>query len=216
MLIHLTASSSAYIEDMWAWTADHDLDFGNSHGQNIATGRGMLIEATAGTWLHGTAVEHNTLYQYNFHNARNVFAGMQQSETPYWQGNGSPQNAPAPWTSLSSYGDPTFSNCNGNDAQCRMAWFNTIDSSSNLFIYGSGFWTFFNGQTSPSKNVCTDPACQTNACQITGSTSNLHWFSVNTRLNLNVIIDLTSGNTVTQNNNPGSWGAVIAAYLPDA
>jgi glucan 1,3-beta-glucosidase len=26
MLAHLTASSSAYIENMWAWTADHDID----------------------------------------------------------------------------------------------------------------------------------------------------------------------------------------------
>lgn len=26
MMAHLTASSSAYIENMWQWTADHDLD----------------------------------------------------------------------------------------------------------------------------------------------------------------------------------------------
>ena len=61
MLGHLTSSSSAYIENMWGWTADHDLDGGN--GQTISTGRGLLVEATAGTWLHGTAFEHNTLYQ---------------------------------------------------------------------------------------------------------------------------------------------------------
>ena len=87
MMLHLTTTSSAYIENMWGWTADHDLD-GNEN-QNIATGIGMLIESTKGTWLHGTAFEHNTLYQYNFNNAQNVFAGMQQSKTPYWQGPGS-------------------------------------------------------------------------------------------------------------------------------
>lgn len=26
MMIHLTATSSAYIKYMWLWTADHDLD----------------------------------------------------------------------------------------------------------------------------------------------------------------------------------------------
>jgi glucan 1,3-beta-glucosidase len=26
MLVHLTESSSAYVENMWLWTADHDLD----------------------------------------------------------------------------------------------------------------------------------------------------------------------------------------------
>ena len=84
MLVHLTPFSSTYIENMWAWTADHDLDDGGKNTkQSISTGRGMLIEATAGTWLHGTAVEHNTLYQYNFQAAKNVFVGMQQSEAPY-------------------------------------------------------------------------------------------------------------------------------------
>lgn len=75
-LLHLTSSSSAYIENMWGWTADHDLDGGN--GQTIATGRGMLVEATQGTWLVGTAMEHHTLYQYNYHGARNVFSAFQQ------------------------------------------------------------------------------------------------------------------------------------------
>jgi glucan 1,3-beta-glucosidase len=96
LMLHLTPSSSAYIEDMWGWTADHDLD--NSAAQNIATGRGILVESTKATWLVGTAFEHNTLYQYNIVNAQNVFIGMQQCETPYWQGNGSLALAPAPWT----------------------------------------------------------------------------------------------------------------------
>ena len=207
MLMHLTSTSSAYIEDMWAWTADHDLDGG--HGQNIATGRGILIEATAATWLHGAVSEHNTLYQYNFHKTQNVFAAMQQGEAPYWQGNGSPSLAPDPWTPLSKYGDPDFSKCSPGDAKCRMAWYNLITDSSKLFIYGSGFWTFFNhGDAS-----CQGSYCQTNACLISGSVSDLYWFSLNTRSNLNLIQDRTSGGLVTQNNNPGSWGAVVAAYL---
>jgi glucan 1,3-beta-glucosidase len=75
----------------------------------------MLVEATKATWLVGTAFEHNTLYQYNLNNAQNVYIGMQQSETPYWQGSGSPSLAPAPWTATGS--DPTFSNCGTSDSQ---------------------------------------------------------------------------------------------------
>lgn len=78
---------------MWGWTADHDLDGG--HAQTIATGRGILVEATKGTWLVGTAFEHHTLYQYNFEYASNVFTALQQSETPYWQGPGN-DLAPVP------------------------------------------------------------------------------------------------------------------------
>lgn len=208
MLIHLTSSSSAYIEDMWAWTADHDLDGGN--GQTISVGRGMLVEATAATWLHGTAVEHNTLFQYNFNNAQNIFVGMQQSETPYWQGNESPSLAPAPWTPLSGYNDPDFSNCAAGDARCRMAWFNIIHGSSKIYIYGSGFWTFFNN----NDGSCGNTYCQTNGCDV-ANTNGLYWYNVNTRATLNMI-ENNGVVAATSNDNPGGWGAVVAAFLLDS
>lgn len=210
--MHLTASSSAYIENMWGWTADHDLDSGNA--QNISVGRGFLVEATSATWLHGTACEHNTLYQYNFNNASNVFTGMQQSETPYWQGNGASDLAPAPWTPLRSYGDPTFTNCGSSDAQCRMAWFARISGCSRLFFYGAGFWTFFNHNDGSCQ---TNGVCQKNAINIRNTTS-LSWFGINVKDNVNVI-DNDGVALVTQNNNPGGPGgfgvngAVVGAFL---
>ena len=196
---------------MWLWTADHDLDSGNNQ-RNIATGRGMLVEATAGTWLHGSASEHNVLYQYHFHKAQNVFVGLQQGEAPYWQGIGSPKLAPGPWDPLSSYADPTFSNAPTGDASSRMAWYNIIDSSSNMFLYGSGFWTFF----SHHENVSQNSHCQANACLISGKTSNLYWFSLNTKSVLTMIQDYSSGVSITQNDSPGSWGGNVAAYLMTA
>ena len=84
----------------------------------------MLVESTKATWLVGTAFEHNTLYQYNLNSAKNVYIGMQQSETPYWQGTGSASLAPAPWTAAGS--DPTFSNCGSSDGQ--------VSSRVHLFI----------------------------------------------------------------------------------
>ena len=209
--MHLTPSSSAYIENMWGWTADHDLDGG--HGQTISVGRGFLIEATAATWLHGTASEHNTLYQYNFQNAANVFAGMQQSETAYWQGPGSPSLAPAPWTPLTSYGDPDFSNCSGGDSQCRMGWFSYISDSSNLLLYGAGFWTFFNH----NDGSCGGNICQSNAINIR-STSSLSWFGINVKDNVNLILN-DGVPVVTEFNNPGgsgafgAKGAVVGAFI---
>jgi glucan 1,3-beta-glucosidase len=219
-LLHLTSTSSAYIEDMWGWTADHDLDSGN--GQNIAVGRGALIESSSasnggrGTWLVGTAFEHNTLYQYNFHNAKDVYAGMQQSETPYWQGPGLSTGDtldPAPWAPalVTPYGDPDYSNCGGGDAQCRMAWFEYIDSSTNLFLYASGFWTFFNGNDLTNCN--NNAACQTNAIDITSS-SGIHMYGINTKSNLNMVTG-DNGLLVTMNNNPGGWGGVVAAMLAE-
>jgi glucan 1,3-beta-glucosidase len=210
--MHLTTSSSAYIENMWGWTADHDIDGG--HGQTISVGRGFLVEATSATWLHGTASEHNTLYQYNFNNAANVFVGMQQSETAYWQGNGSPSLAPAPWATLSSYGDPTFTNCATDDAQCRMGWFARISGCSNMFLYGAGFWTFFNHNDGGCQ---AQGVCQTNAINVR-NTSSLSWFGINVKDNVNVI-DNNGVALVTENNNPGGSGgfgkngAVVGAFL---
>ncbi|SLM34703.1 exo-beta-- [Lasallia pustulata] len=146
LLLYLTASSSAYIEDMWGWTADHDLDGLSIAGQYaISVGRGMLLESTKATWLHGISFEHATLYQFNFNTAQNVFVAMQQCETVYWQGAGSPDLAPAPWTPSAAFGDPTFANCGASDAECRMGWFMYMSGSARVFIYGSAFWVFYNG-----------------------------------------------------------------------
>lgn len=139
---------------------------------------------------------------------------MQQSETPYWQGNGSPSLAPAPWSSLtgSPYYDPDFSNCNSGDAQCRMAWFTYINGGSNLFFYGAGFWTFFNDNSNDCSN--NGGVCQTNAVW-TNDVSGLYWYGINEHLNLNLVVNNGQA-LVTQNNNPGSWGGVVAAYLTDS
>ena len=53
--MHLKPSSSAYIENMWSWTADHDLD-GGSATVYPGTAGGFLIEAQQGTWILGSGV----------------------------------------------------------------------------------------------------------------------------------------------------------------
>jgi len=203
-LIHLTKNSSAYIEDMWGWTADHDLDAG--HGQSISTGRGCLVEAIGGTWLVGTAFEHNTLYQYNFNNAQNVYGGMQQCETPYWQGGNI--LTPDPWTPESNIGDPDFSNCVAGNTQCRMAWYQIIRGCSDLFLYSGGFWTFFN-----NGGGCN--SCQTNAVSIEQS-SKVFIFGLNTRANVNLVVGDSGNLRVAQQNNPGGWGGAVAAMLANS
>ncbi|KAL8699754.1 MAG: hypothetical protein Q9201_005821 [Fulgogasparrea decipioides] len=213
-MVHLTSSSSAYIENMWGWTADHSLERGGR--QNIATGRGLLVEATKSTWLTGTGFEHNTLYNYNLLQAQNVYAGVQQTETAYWQGARSQQDAPSPWTANPKYGDPDFSWCAHNDQSCRMGLAQNIDGGSNLFLYGAAFWTFFHGETNTCYNcaetVC-GPKCITNQARVTGRPRGLYWYGVDTR-NSDVMV-LDGRENPRQENHPGGWypGGVIAAYL---
>jgi glucan 1,3-beta-glucosidase len=87
--IHITLTGGGYFEKLWHWAADHAID--QPGAQSISTGRGLLVESTDPTWLVAFGVEHSALYGYNFVNSRNVFFGLVQVESPYWQ-----PNPPAP------------------------------------------------------------------------------------------------------------------------
>ena len=189
-MVHLTTSLSAYIDNMWGWTADHWLERGGP--QKIGVGRGISVESTKATWFTGTGFEYNTLYNYNLHNARNVYASLQQTETAYWQGAGSQQNAPGPWIALSLYGDPDFSWCAGGDQSCRMGLAQNIDGGSNLYLYGAAFWTFFHGEVSshyrgPATTCKTN--CITNQARVANTPRSFHWFGANNRTAKIMILD---------------------------
>lgn len=85
MLFHVTPKANGYFENVWGWVADHDLVDPKNTMVTVAVARGFLIESRDGpTWLYGTASEHSILYQYNFYNTGNLFAGMIQTESPWW------------------------------------------------------------------------------------------------------------------------------------
>lgn len=57
LMMHITSSSSAYLENVWIWTADYDMDDQVDQTQiNVYTGRGLLIESQGPTWLWSTSV----------------------------------------------------------------------------------------------------------------------------------------------------------------
>ncbi|CAG7975116.1 unnamed protein product [Penicillium salamii] len=209
MVMHLTKSSSAYLENFWGWTADHNLDGGSSK-TIISTGRGILVEATKGTWLTGTGSEHHWLYNYNFKSAQNVFAGMLQTESPYMQGDGATKLAPAPWTAEASFGDPDFSWCGGDDGKCRSSLATNVDGGKDIFLYNSAAWAFFNGQWDGNYGTQCSGSCQTNMMRVTNNPENLVWYSVNTRKTDVMILDGESN--PTEYNHPGGWEAIIQGY----
>lgn len=208
MAMHLTSSSSAYVENLWAWTADHDVDGGPT--QNIATGRGILVEATNGTWLIGTGSEHHWLYNYNFNNAQNVFTALQQSETPYMQGLNAIETVPAPWVADGRFGDPDYSWCGGGDQRCRTALSSNINGGSNLMLYNAAAWAFFNGPWSGDYSHQCDGNCQVNMIRVAGNPNNLVWYGINTK-SADVMVMDGKGNP-SEFNNPGSWGGNLVAY----
>ncbi|KAK3185512.1 hypothetical protein K4F52_005610 [Lecanicillium sp. MT-2017a] len=149
LMLHLTLESSAYLENVWAWVADHELDGGPSQTQiDIYVARGILIESVAGpVWLYGTSSEHSVLYQYMVYGARNVVMSMIQTESPYYLPD--PQ-APAPFKdNLNFRSDPDFSNCDSSNPHCAAAWGLSIISSTNVRVYGAGLYNWFQKYTQP-------------------------------------------------------------------
>jgi glucan 1,3-beta-glucosidase len=53
LALEITSSASAYIEGLWAWLADHDLDGGDQ--LTIYGGRGILSQSQGPVWMIGTA-----------------------------------------------------------------------------------------------------------------------------------------------------------------
>ncbi|CAM1509011.1 Fc.00g027500.m01.CDS01 [Cosmosporella sp. VM-42] len=142
LMLHITSSASAYLENVWVWAADHDIDDKKQSQIDVYAARGILIESRGPTWLWGTSVEHCVLYQYTISSAKNVFSGLIQTESPYFQ----PEPAaPKPFDNqLGAFpDDPTFADCNADSKSCHLAWGIRILDSSAVHILSSGLYSWF-------------------------------------------------------------------------
>ena len=154
--MHFTKNSSAYVENVWNWVADHGTEGGG--GTKIAAKGGALVESIKGTWLHALGSEHWWLYQLNLRNAENVFVSMLQAETNYDQGDRTQQVVPAPWSAdVNGWGDPDYSWCGGGDERCRMGVANFFNGGANIYHYSSAAWAFYAG---PNYTDCHGEDCQ--------------------------------------------------------
>ncbi|SPQ22989.1 a8ef266c-8802-41e8-87ee-6caa1a908fce [Thermothielavioides terrestris] len=147
MMLHITPESNGYFENVRAWVADHDIDDAQNTMVTVAAARGILIESAGGpTWLYGTASEHSMLYQYNFYNTSNTFAGMIQTESPYFQYT-TATASPGPFNaSLGLFNnDPDFPDdtCNATALLCNFSWAVLVQEVGNLTIAGAGLYSWF-------------------------------------------------------------------------
>ncbi|KAK3187626.1 hypothetical protein K4F52_003684 [Lecanicillium sp. MT-2017a] len=211
--LHFTKSSSAYVDNVWNWVADHDTEEDNLH-TSIAAKGGALVESTKATWLHALGSEHWWLYQLNFHNAENVFVSLLQAETNYDQGDNVPITPPAPWRpDTSRWGDPDFSHCRADDTRCRMGFANYFNGGANIYTYSSAAWAFFSG---PGYQGCapgTD-TCQNYMHWVQKSPRNLQAFGLCVKSTYAVLHTGDGQDIVAQEGFTGSWGGLIDRYTP--
>lgn len=203
-LLHVTSKASAYIENSWAWVADHDLDAADEAQIDIFSGRGILIESQGPTWLYGTASEHNVLYQYQFSNSKNVIAGMIQTESPYFQ---SHPAAPLPIVTGGFPNDPHFDNCTiSSPATCAVSWAVRIVDSSSVYILGAGLYSWFSRY---SQDCLATENCQDRAFEIEES-QDLWIYNLVTKAIIEMISPVNEKPTLANDNKNGFMSSILA------
>ena len=210
-------SGGVYLENTWFWVADHELDR-TDHGQiDIYNGRGVLIESQGGpAWLYGTSSEHSIFYNYQVNNAKNVFMGMIQTETPYFQAN---PKAPKPLTignyNWGSSSDPNWAYCESqpslSNSTCYKSWGLRVMDSTNVFLHGAGLYSFFENydQTCVANNDC-----QRNILGIKGDNTNLNMYAINTKASYNIVTYDGVGQALDLDNRNNFCGTLARWILP--
>jgi glucan 1,3-beta-glucosidase len=202
LLLHISETASAYIENSWMWTADHELDLSDHSQINVYTGRGVLVESQGPVWLWGTASEHHQLYNYQVSNAANVFMGLIQTETPYYQSN---PTALVPFTPQDSWNDPDFSTCTTDS--CKKSWGLRVMNTSDLFIYGAGLYSFFENYAQTCLNT---EDCQENMVEV--DCSDVHIYGLSTKAAVNMVTSSAGKSMVPEKPNKSNFCSTIALF----
>ncbi|KAI2616852.1 glycoside hydrolase family 55 protein [Hypoxylon sp. NC1633] len=181
--MHISKTAARlYLENVWLWAADHDVDDKSLTQIKVYAGRGLLAQSTVGTlWLVGTSVEHHARYQYQFSGTQNVFAGQIQSETPYYQPN---PGARQPFTKNPDIDDPNFDiSCppGSSPATCSEAWGLRVSASKSILVYGAGLYSFFNNFSTSCSATGASSLCQTGIVQYDSASTKSFWiYGLNT------------------------------------
>ncbi|KDN47784.1 hypothetical protein RSAG8_03204, partial [Rhizoctonia solani AG-8 WAC10335] len=201
MSMHLTKKAALYYEGGWCWTADHDLDDPAQRQIDVYGGRGILIESKGPVWLIGSGSEHHALYQYNLVGAENVYLGLIQTETPYWQPTPAP---PAPFSLSKTYKDPEMS-------AGPAAWSTVISDSSKVYIYGAGLYNFFK---SYNQTCLSDYTCQSQIINVDQKSEDIAVFSLAT-VGLTKMLSVDSMGVIDQNDNRNGFQSNVAAWASE-
>ena len=200
LMLHITQTGSAYIENSWFWIADHELDLPGEDKLNIFNGRGVLVESKGPVWLYGTASEHSVFYNYQFSNAQDVFMGAIQTETAYMQTQ--PNALTSGFTPNPAFSDPDFASCTTDS--CKKTWGLRIVDSSSISMFGGGLYSFFDNY---SQDCLLGENCQENMIDIQCSTD-VNLVGLTTKASVNMI-DVNGQSAAIHQDHKNGFGATL-------
>lgn len=166
MSMHITESATGlYMENVWLWVADHDVEDPDLNQITIYAGRGLLIESSRGNiWLYGTSVEHHVLYEYQLSGTKDVVMGQIQTETAYYQPN---PDATIPFPAVAAYNDPVLT-------KGASGWGLRVADSDDVLIYGAGLYSFFDNNNVTCSNDGNPNKCQSRIFSVESSQVSLY------------------------------------------
>ncbi|KAK3303240.1 pectate lyase superfamily protein-domain-containing protein [Chaetomium strumarium] len=211
MAMHVTKqASNLYMENVWLWTADHDIDDAANTQITIYSGRGLYIESQNGPfWLWGTGSEHHVLYQYQLANTRNIFMGQIQTETAYFQPT---PNALVPFSPVASLNDPDFAaSCAGVSGNCANGWGLRVINSQDVLVYGAGLYSFFNNYSTACSTFAAGQTCQQRIASIEGSATNVNIYNLNT-IGTREMLNRNGARVAWYADNVNTFASNIAVY----
>jgi hypothetical protein len=199
---HVTPQSSGlYLENVWLWVADHDIEDPTLRQITIFAGRGLLIESEAGNiWAYGTAVEHHVFYQYQFSSTKNAVLGQIQTETAYYQPNPA---APLPFAVNAAYKDPVIP-AGGSGYGLRIV------DSENLFFNGAGLYSFFSNNDVHCSDQGNGETCQKRIFSVESS-SDITVYNLNT-VGTGTMITVDGTDVASYSDNIGGFIDTVALF----
>ncbi|KAK8023663.1 Pectin lyase fold/virulence factor [Apiospora rasikravindrae] len=216
MLLHITKQASGYFENFWAWVADHDNDMSlyweldSSKSQiSLFGARGVLVESQGPVWIYGSGSEHVLFYQYEMLEAKNVYLGHIQTESPYMQPH---PVSPSPMEkAIGAFpGDPDWSEC--TKETCEMAWGLRILDSEGVMLHSVGLYSWFNDY---DQACLASEDCQQKVMEVRGS-RNVSLFNIFSKA-VEEIGTATSGNSSIQlaDDNQQGYTSEISCWFPE-
>jgi hypothetical protein len=166
MSMHITKSATGlYMENVWLWVADHDVEDPELRQITIYAGRGLLVESSLGNiWMYGTSVEHHVLYEYQLAGTKNIVLGQIQTETAYYQPN---PDATIPFPAVAAYHDPAI-------ATGASGWGVRVVNSTDVLVYGAGLYSFFDNNNVTCSNDGNPNKCQSRIFSVESSQVSLY------------------------------------------
>ena len=203
LMFHMTSTGTGYLENSWAWVADHELDLSDHDQINIFNGRGVLIESQGPVWMYGTASEHSQFYNYEMSSAKNVFMALIQTETAYMQSN--PDALNGGFTPNAQYDDPQFASC--TDESCKKTWGLRVIDSSDIYMYGGGLYSFFDNY---DQDCLATESCQDNMVDVQCSNS-VYLYGLSTKASVSMVT-LNGQSVIKASDNENNFCQTVALF----